>query len=139
MDGHGSHRTTEILWICKQNNIGLLFLPAHSSHVLQPLDLGVLAPLKSRYRSQMADVTKFDNVSAVKKQKFVTCFHDARIDTLNPRLLKSGGKAAGVFPWSPEKGIKLAQVPHPIERPWTPLSNPNPISDESPRGSALVS
>ncbi|KAI0997864.1 hypothetical protein K3495_g10325 [Podosphaera aphanis] len=45
MDGHGSHTSPEFLLLCKQNNIQLLFLPAHSSHVLQPLDLGVFAPL----------------------------------------------------------------------------------------------
>ncbi|KAI1006100.1 hypothetical protein K3495_g2120 [Podosphaera aphanis] len=47
MDRHESHTTTEFLWICKQNNAELLFLPSHSIHVLQYLDLGVFAPLES--------------------------------------------------------------------------------------------
>ena len=34
----------EFMWECKQNNVELLFLPAHSSHVLQPLGLGTFFP-----------------------------------------------------------------------------------------------
>ena len=49
LDGHGSHAHVEFMWECKQNDVELLFLPAHSSHVLQPLDLGTFSPLKSRY------------------------------------------------------------------------------------------
>ena len=50
LDGHGSHESTEFMWECFQNNIHLLFLPPHTSHVLQPLDLAVFGPLKQAYR-----------------------------------------------------------------------------------------
>jgi 4-hydroxybenzoate polyprenyltransferase len=33
-DGHGSHETTEFMWECFSNNIQLLFLLPHTSHVL---------------------------------------------------------------------------------------------------------
>jgi 4-hydroxybenzoate polyprenyltransferase len=49
LDGHGSHETTNFMFLCYQHNIYLLFLPPHSSHVLQPLDLSVFSSLKSRY------------------------------------------------------------------------------------------
>ncbi|KEQ90523.1 hypothetical protein AUEXF2481DRAFT_55663, partial [Aureobasidium subglaciale EXF-2481] len=81
LDGHGSHTTIEFLWFCKQHKIFLLFLPAHSSHVLQPLDLGVFSPLKSRYRQQIADLAALDDASPIKKQRFVTCYHLARLET----------------------------------------------------------
>ncbi|KAI4750748.1 hypothetical protein E4T52_16693 [Aureobasidium sp. EXF-3400] len=71
MDGHGSHTAVDFLWYCKQNKIHLLFLPAHTSHVLQPLDLGVFAPLKSRYRAQIAALASLDDASPVKKQRFL--------------------------------------------------------------------
>jgi hypothetical protein len=75
LDGHGSHTAIDFLWYCKQNKIHLLFLPAHTSHVLQPLDLGVFALLKSRYRSQIAALASLDDVSPVKKQRFITCYN----------------------------------------------------------------
>jgi hypothetical protein len=83
LDGHGSHTAIDFLWFCKQQQIYLLFLPAHASHVLQPLDLGVFAPLKSRYRSQIAALASLDDASPVKKQRFLTCYNSARQETFN--------------------------------------------------------
>lgn len=49
LDGHRSHETTEFLWKCLKYNIYLLFLPAHTSHILQPLNLTVFSSLKCVY------------------------------------------------------------------------------------------
>lgn len=46
MDGHSSHMTANVIVFCMQNVIDLLILPPHTSHLLQPLDVGVFAPLK---------------------------------------------------------------------------------------------
>lgn len=43
LDGHKSHSTVEFMSECFTNKIWLLFLPAHTSHVLQPLDVGVFS------------------------------------------------------------------------------------------------
>ena len=40
VDGHGSHTSDLFMATCYLNNVYLLFLPAHTSHMLQPLDLG---------------------------------------------------------------------------------------------------
>ena len=50
LDGHGSHTTPEFMVECFSNKIWLVFLPAHTSHVLQPLDVGVFSALKRYYR-----------------------------------------------------------------------------------------
>jgi len=46
MDGHSSHVTANVIAFCIKNAIDLLILPPHTSHILQPLDVGVFAPLK---------------------------------------------------------------------------------------------
>ena len=124
MDGHGSHTATEFLWICKQNKIHLLFLPAHSSHVLQPLDLGVFAPLKSRYRTEIAKLASLDDASLVKKQRFITCYNLARKETFTPRQLRVGWKAAGIYPYNPQKALNSSQVQAPTQRSFTPPPPP---------------
>ncbi|KAI1001771.1 hypothetical protein K3495_g6434 [Podosphaera aphanis] len=53
VDGHGSRETTEFMFMYFQNNLNLLFLPSHKSHVLQPLDQSVFGPLKTAYRKQL--------------------------------------------------------------------------------------
>ncbi|KAH0174500.1 hypothetical protein KCU67_g732, partial [Aureobasidium melanogenum] len=124
MDGHGSHTTIDFLWYCKQNKIHLLFLPAHTSHVLQPLDLGVFAPLKSRYRSQIAALSSLDDASPIKKQRFVTCYNLARKETFTPRLLKTGWQAAGIYPFNPSKGLNSSQVQTSKPHQSTPPPHP---------------
>jgi hypothetical protein len=46
MDGHGSHITANVIAHCMKHAIDLLILPPHTSHMLQPLDVSVFAPLK---------------------------------------------------------------------------------------------
>jgi len=45
-DGHNSHILAEFVGYCLQSLIKLILLPPHSSHLLQPLDVGVFSPLK---------------------------------------------------------------------------------------------
>jgi len=121
MDGHGSHIDIEFMWICKQNKVQLVFLPPHSSHVLQPLDLGVFSPLKTRYRRTISELSCLDDAAPVKKQRFIIAYNLAREEALTDRTLRSGWKAAGIFPWNPEKGLKSSQVKQPIQtRQCTP-------------------
>ena len=42
-DGHGSHLTFPTIQTCMENQILLLALPPHTSHALQPLDVGFSA------------------------------------------------------------------------------------------------
>lgn len=49
-DGFGTHETLEILEFSFANNIVLCRLPSHTSHKLQPCDVGPFAPLKAAYR-----------------------------------------------------------------------------------------
>jgi len=46
-DGHGSHISAAFISYSIQNRIDVILLPPHFSHLLQPLDVGVLRPLKS--------------------------------------------------------------------------------------------
>lgn len=48
--GHVRYRTLNLL---KDNGVVVLGLPAHSSHVLQPLDVSVFAPFKAALRSHI--------------------------------------------------------------------------------------
>jgi hypothetical protein len=122
VDGHGSHTTIDFLWYCKQNKIHLLFLPAHTSHVLQPL--------KSRYRSEIAASASLDDASPDKKQYFVTCYHLARKKTFTPRLLRVGWETAGLYPYNPSKGLDSSQIQGSKPRQVTP-----PQRQETPSNS----
>jgi hypothetical protein len=126
LDGHGSHVSIDFLWQCRQSNIQLIFLPPHTSHVLQPLDLSCFSPIKSRYRSQIAELAYLDDSAPVKKNRFVQCYNSARQEGLTERVIRSGWKAAGICPWNPSKVLLSSQV---RSRPKTPPRKP--ILDQS--------
>jgi len=45
-DGHGSHILIELIELARVNNV-YLCLPAHTTHILQPLDIGVFKSFKT--------------------------------------------------------------------------------------------
>lgn len=48
-DGHGSHISIQLIEKARANDIHLLCLPAHTTHLLQPLDVGVFKPFKTNF------------------------------------------------------------------------------------------
>ena len=51
-DGHSSHLSKEVINWALENKIVLFVLPPHTSHLLQPLDVGCYGPFKSYYYSE---------------------------------------------------------------------------------------
>ncbi|KAK1839747.1 transposase [Colletotrichum chrysophilum] len=98
LDGHGSHTTTEFMWQCYINNIYLLFLPPHTSHVLQPLDQSVFSPVKSAYRKQLGYLTQWNDSTIIGKRNFISCYQKARLAGLTVDNIKSGWKWTGLWP-----------------------------------------
>ena len=50
MDGHGTHTMESSVDFCRLNKIDVCFMPAHTSHILQPLDVGIFSSYKAAYR-----------------------------------------------------------------------------------------
>lgn len=48
-DGHGSHISSGFIRFCMDNNISMLLMPPHSSHLCQPLDVGMFSPVKQAF------------------------------------------------------------------------------------------
>jgi 4-hydroxybenzoate polyprenyltransferase len=98
LDGHGSHETTEFMWECFKHNIHLLFLPAYTSHVLQPLDLSIFSPLKRAYRYYLGLLALMNDSTPIGKRNFLECYKKARIDAITPTNIKAGWSASGLWP-----------------------------------------
>jgi len=48
-DGHASHVSIEVIELARVNDVHLLCLPAHTTHILQPLDVGVFKSFKTHF------------------------------------------------------------------------------------------
>ncbi|KAG8261880.1 hypothetical protein J6590_108842 [Homalodisca vitripennis] len=55
MDNHESHCTLDAVVYAKDNDMVLVTFPPHCSHRLQPLDVGVLGPFKSKLKVAQND------------------------------------------------------------------------------------
>jgi DDE superfamily endonuclease len=110
VDGHGSHTSVEFMWKCYLNDVQLVYLIPHLSHVLQPLDLSCFSPLKSRYRKQLTELAKFDDSAPVKKMQFLLYYNKARNEGLSPPNIRAGWKVADIHPWNPPRAIRSSQV-----------------------------
>lgn len=55
MDSHASHINPDIITLAKENEIYILTLPSHTTHLLQPLDVGVYKSLKSHWSGRIND------------------------------------------------------------------------------------
>lgn len=75
LDRHSSHVDIEFMWECRQHQIHLLYLPAHTSHLLQPLDLAPFLVIKSKYRHQIQELSLINNAALVKKERFISSYH----------------------------------------------------------------
>ncbi len=64
--------------VCFMHNVYLCFLPAHTSHGLQPLDNGVFNLLKAAYRLELAKLASLTDAAPVDKINFIRCYAAAR-------------------------------------------------------------
>jgi hypothetical protein len=96
-DGHGSHVTGPFLSHCLKHDIQVVLLLPHTSHLLQPLDVGVFSPLK-HYLSRNLDKLVRTGIAKVEKCEWVECFVKARPLALTSKNIQSGFKATGIYP-----------------------------------------
>ena len=120
------------MWECRQNNVHLVYLLPHSSHVLQPLDLACFGPLKSRYRAQIANLARYEDTAPIKKVRFIEYYRSARDEGLTRHNILSGWKASGISPWNPRKVIRSSQVLESERTSHQPAPNtpPRPNKDQ---------
>lgn len=97
-DGHVSHGSLEVLQLAEENKIILLCLPPHTTHLYQPMDVGVYSLLKKAFRDFVAKcMRKKKNKALARKDfgKIVTRAWDAAVSVKN---IRSGFKRTGLWP-----------------------------------------
>jgi hypothetical protein len=111
-DGFATHESLELLKFCFENNIILCRLPSHTSHKLQPCDVGVFGPLKMAYREQVEQLYR-GGANTVGKQHFTLLYGRAREAAFTFRNIKSGWSKTGLYPFNPDVVLKDIQKPPP--------------------------
>ena len=75
VDGHGSHVTTEFLQKALQMKILIAIYPPHTTHRLQPLDVGCFSPLATYYSQNLEAFTNSsEGLTRMSKKEFFKVF-----------------------------------------------------------------
>jgi hypothetical protein len=109
LDGHGSHATPEFDQFCSKNNIITLCMPPHTSHLLQPLDVGCFSPLKVAYGHQVSELAR-QRVFHIDKLDFLQIYPGIREAVLSEQNIRAGFRATGLVPAYPERVLSSLTV-----------------------------
>ena len=132
LDRHESHVNAEFQQYCKENNIITLCLPPHSSHLTQPLDIGLFAVLKVAYGAEISDLVKM-HIMHITKDDFFPAFKAAFMKSFTPENVAGGFRGAGLQPFDPEKVLSKLDVRlHSPARPVTPAGPAAPWVSQTP-------
>jgi hypothetical protein len=101
-------------------------MPPHSSHLLQPLDVGCFSPLKTAYGHQVSELAR-QRIFHVDKLNFLYLYPRVRQTALSEQNIRAGFQATGLVPYDPERVIScltLVRTPSPLgvsacEQEWT--------------------
>jgi hypothetical protein len=130
IDSHGSHNTAEFTQYCKDHKIVILCMPPHSSHLLQPLDVGCFAPLKKAYGDEVNKLMR-NRINHITKQEFLPCFKAAHKNAVTASNIQGGFRGAGLVPFDPERVISTLDVK--LRTPSPPLpTNNEPWQSQTP-------
>lgn len=105
-DGHDSHISAQFVRYCIDKKIILFLLPPHTSHLLQPLDVGVFGPLKTAMSYQLSKLFAME-ISRLQKIEWVENYKTARLTGITSRNILGGWRGSGLFPTNPHRVLRL--------------------------------
>ncbi|KAF4417492.1 hypothetical protein FACUT_12155 [Fusarium acutatum] len=129
LDGHESHQSADFQIYCEENNIITLCMPPHSSHLLQPLDVGCFGLLKKAYGREIEQLIR-RSITHISKTEFFPAFYAAFQLTMTESNIKGGFRGAGLAPFDPEAVISKLDVQ---------LQTPTPAEEEAQQAQSWTS
>jgi hypothetical protein len=126
LDGHESHNSIRFQDICRENNIITLCMPAHASHILQPLDVGCFSPLKRAYKKEIGALAN-SHINSIDKLAFLAAFLAVHQSVFSSNNIKAGFRATGLVPLNAEVVLSKLEI-----KPRTP-SPPLPTTPWNPK------
>lgn len=92
------------------HRIELLVLPPHTSHLLQPLDVGIFGPM-----TRMLSPYHEAQLMRIQKLEWISSYEQARDMTFTAKNIRSAWRGAGLIPIDPKKALRYlstAQAEH---------------------------
>jgi hypothetical protein len=128
VDGHSSRLNRELWTECSSKNIDVLLLPAHTSHILQPLDLGV----NGEFKRELEGAPPFPKKTKLlaELEGFLTTLRQAIHVALAPHTIIHGFHEAGIVCGSRTEALKKCITVLPPNMPEAKVTTRFSISGE---------
>lgn len=108
LDNHSSRNTLTDMELYDENKLILLYLPAHSSALLQPLDLGPNLRLKRVYSKTFHPETTDDYQDRRNRQ--MQALRRAVSEAVCPNVVMTGWERTGLFPVDEKVALRSKMV-----------------------------
>lgn len=93
-----------LFFYADKHRIIVLVLPPHSTHRLQPLDVGLFSPLSRAYSKEISDYfMKGQGFVSMSKRSFYWFFKGEWEASFTSENIESAWRATGIWPFNPEK------------------------------------
>ncbi|CAG4950586.1 unnamed protein product [Parnassius apollo] len=96
-DGHSTHVDLKVIELAISENVTILKLPPHSSHILQPLDVSGMKPMKDRWEEALVKWQRLHIGAKLPKSEFARIITEIW-DVMNPVILANGFNKTGIYP-----------------------------------------
>ena len=131
----------------QNKKIMIICLPSHTTHALQPCDVGAFGPLAQSWK-QVVTLTS-QSLIAIQKDNLLTHYHTARVGALNATTIQSAFRKTGIWPldrhaiplsaFEPSKSTTTQTAqPLPAHLPSILVPTPTPTPIPTPTPSAAM-
>jgi len=100
-DGHASHISIDLIELAKANDVHLLCLPSHTTHILQPLDVGVFKSFKSNFSKVCNKYLAKNPGRVVTTDILASLVAEAWPNAFTAVNIMAGFKKTGIYPLNP--------------------------------------
>jgi hypothetical protein len=97
-------------------------MPSHSSHLLQPLDVGCFVVLKRAYSRFVSNLARI-GYNHINKLDFLADYPRARIEAFQPNIIRNSFVAAGLILVDAERVLSKLTIS--LRTPSPPSSRPS--------------
>ena len=101
----------ELIELARSNDVHLLCLPSHTTHVLQPLDVGVFRSFKGNWSKACSKYLAANPGRVITSDKLASLIADAWPLSLTLLNIMSGFKKTGIYPINPGEVIDRQLAP----------------------------
>lgn len=99
--GHSSHVSLDVITLARDNDVHLLCLPSHTTHLLQPLDVGVFKSLKSNFSRACRTYLAAHPGEVITTDILASLLGQAWPQSMTPVNAMSGFRKCGIYPLNP--------------------------------------